>query len=152
DGLGGTSLWAKVMDPMPRAWLVSRAVVTGNPQRDIGSIDVAVTALVASPVDIRIGPSGTVRIVADEPGHVRAATMAATPQLLILSESWHRGWQVRVGGEMRPVVRVFGDFLGCVVDAGRQEVEFTFRPWSFRIGAWISAASVALMLVVFAVL
>jgi uncharacterized membrane protein YfhO len=90
-----------------------------------------------------------VAIVADEPGHIRMTTTAPSPQLLVLSESWHRGWEVRVNSETRPVVRVFGDFLGCVVGPGAQEVEFSFRPSSFRVGAWVSLASTALMLVVF---
>jgi hypothetical protein len=148
DALGGVSYWAEVLDPMPRAWLVSRAIVSESPGRDIGAVDIASTALVAGPVAIRDGPQGAVTITDDKPGQIRATTRAATPQLLVLSESWHRGWEVRVGGEPRPVVRVFGDFLGCVVGAGEQDIQFSFRPWSFRAGAWVSLASVMLMFLV----
>jgi hypothetical protein len=36
--------------------------------------------------------------------------------------------------------------MGCVVEAGDHDVELTFRPWSFRAGAIISGAGLALAL------
>jgi hypothetical protein len=44
-------------------------------------------------------------------------------------ESFLDGWTVRVdGGPPRPAIRVYGDFFGCVVEAGRHRAEFTFDP------------------------
>jgi hypothetical protein len=151
DALGGTSLWAEVIDPMPRAWLASRALVSADPSRDIGAIDVASTALV--PVDLGLagGPTGTVEIVTDEPGRIRLVATAPSRQILILSESWHRGWEVIVDGVAHPVVRAFGDFMGCVLETGRHDVEFRFRPWSFRAGVCVSLAGLSLMCAMFAV-
>ena len=36
--------------------------------------------------------------------------------------------------ELRPVMRVNGDFLGCIVEPGRSKIEFRFRPASLRYG------------------
>jgi hypothetical protein len=49
------------------------------------------------------------------------------------------------------VVPVYGDFLGCVVESGRHEVEFRFRPVSFRVGAWLSGLGLVLLSVSFGV-
>ena len=60
-------------------------------------------------------------------------------------------WQAKVNGETRPVLRVYGDFMGCVVDAGRCEVEFNFRPKSLQLGGWLSAVGLGLALLSFSV-
>ena len=67
-------------------------------------------------------------------------------QLVSLSESWHEGWRVTVDGQPRPLVRVYGDFIGAVVEAGDRDVAFRFQPWSFRVGAWMSAVGLGLMI------
>jgi len=48
------------------------------------------------------------------------------------------------------VLRVYGDFMGCVVDAGQHEVQFRFLPRSFAIGRWASLAGIGLCCVALA--
>ena len=49
------------------------------------------------------------------------------------------------GGEARPVLRLYSDLFGRVVEAGSHRAEFTFDPGDLRIGKRISAAVAALM-------
>lgn len=142
----------RVSDPLPRVRLVSRAVVSSDPGRDIDSIDIESTALVSEELGLPGGEPGRAAIVSDRPGSIKVATEAGSKQLLVLSEAYHDGWRARVDGEEREVMRVYGDFMGCVVDAGRHKVEFSFRPTSLRVGAWVSALGLGLALVFFLIL
>ena len=45
------------------------------------------------------------------------------------------------------MVRVEGDFLGCVVDAGAHHVDLRFMPRSFVYGSIVSAIGAALVAV-----
>jgi hypothetical protein len=138
--------WERVPDPLPRARLVSRAQVSSDPRRDMPGIDPATTGLVETELDLPGGPPGTARIVSDRPGSIAVATESPARQLLIVSESYFPGWTVRVdGGPPRPALRVYGDFFGCVVEAGAHRAEFTFDPDDLRIGKWISTVVATLM-------
>jgi uncharacterized membrane protein YfhO len=37
---------------------------------------------------------------------------------------------------------VYGDYVGCLVEAGRHDVTFTFAPASARAGLWITIVGV----------
>jgi uncharacterized membrane protein YfhO len=79
----------------------------------------------------------------DLPGRIRLATAAPTRQLLVLAESFHPGWTATVDGEPGPLLRVNGDFIGCVVEPGRHVLQLRFAPRSYQVGKWISLAGAA---------
>jgi hypothetical protein len=141
-------LWQGI-EGLPRARLVSRAQVCDLPNQLIGQINVATTALVSSPLELDGGPPGTATLLSDRPGRVSIAVEAPSRQLLVLGESFHPGWRVKVDGERCRPVAVYGDFLGCEVGPGRRQVEFCFEPSSFRKGARLSALGLTLLLVWF---
>ena len=39
-----------------------------------------------------------------------------------------------------PVVRAYGDYMGCVIEAGDRTVDFRFEPRSFHLGAKITGS------------
>jgi hypothetical protein len=130
-------------DALPRARLLARVRVSQDPARDLASLDVAAEALVDHDPGLEPGEPGRARIVRERPGEISVATEARGRRLLVLSESHHPGWRAELDGEPRPLLRVNGDYLGCVVPAGAHEVVFRFAPASLRRGAWLSAASLA---------
>ncbi len=143
--------WQAVPRPLPRARLVACAVGSDRPAADLDAIDPETTALVdpAAAVSLDLeatAPRGEAVLTCDRPGDVRVSTEAGSRQLLVLAESCHEGWQASIDGRPCPVVRVYGDFMGCVVGPGRHAVEFRFRPWSLRAGAWLSALGGVFML------
>ncbi len=137
--------WVRRPDPLPRARLVTAARVSVSPSADLGSIDLETTALVAEPVDLEGGPPGRAGILEERPGRIRVAASAPRRQLLVVAESFHEGWRAAVDGRSRPVVRVYGDFIGCVVPPGESVVELRFRPADLRLGAVISLSALALV-------
>ena len=136
--------WEPVPNPMPHAWLVTAANVSENPAGDIESIDVATTVLVERPLELTGGPAGTVREVENRPGRLRYELQTESPQILVVSESWHPGWEARVDGSGADVLRLDGDFFGAIVPAGSHEVSFVFAPDSLRRGKQISLAGLVL--------
>jgi hypothetical protein len=144
--VNGQRRWAQApAEPLPRARMLCREVVSAEPRRDIERIDVGRIALVDSPLALSAGPEGQARIVSDRPGRVRVAARCESRQLLSLSESGHTGWRATVDGAPADVVRVYGDFIGCVVPAGEHDVEFVFAPASYDIGLSLSLAGLVLM-------
>lgn len=132
-------------NPLPRARLVTRAVPTSMPNIDIERVEVETTALVDRAIALPGRRPGTADIDFDRPGHIRVITSADSRQLLVVSERFHDGWQASVDAEVVPLVRVYGDLMGCEVPEGHHEVAFQFRPWSLRVGGWVSAGAVLVM-------
>jgi hypothetical protein len=133
-------------EPLPRARLVTRSRVSADPNLDIDAIDPAVEALVASPLPLVEGVPGTATITRDEPGNIRIVAETATRQLLVLAERYHRGWTVTVDGRTRRVHRVYGDFMGCLVEPGRHQVRFQFQPQSLAVGRVVSLVALGLVI------
>ncbi|WP_112664481.1 YfhO family protein [Microvirga flavescens] len=52
--------------------------------------------------------------------------------VLVLHDIFYPGWQVRVDGERRPILRANLLFRGVEIGPGRHKVEFTFRPTSLE--------------------
>ncbi len=120
--------------PFPRARLLSRSVVSSTPMADLPGIDLSTTALVETPIELVPAPPGRASVLEDVPGRMRVRTQSPTRQLLVLSEAHHAGWKASCDGAPCPPQRVYGDFLGVVVEAGVHETLFRFEPDSFERG------------------
>ena len=132
--------WLEVPDPLPRARLVSGALASEEPTVDLGQIDVARTALGDYGLVLPPGLAGEAAVLAERPGWIQLRTHCSQPRLLVVSESFDRGWRCRVNGRPQPVLRVNGDFLGCAVEAGESQVLLEFRPASLQAG-WLASLS-----------
>jgi hypothetical protein len=92
---------------------------------------------------------------ADDPEHVRVTVDATAPSLVVVRNSYDEHWNATVDGEPSAVVPVDGFLQGVAVEAGRHEVELTFRDpaigWGLAFGAlaWsaLGAALVACLAV-----
>ena len=130
--------WLRVPGPLPRARLVTRAQISADPLADIRGLDVASVALVDRPLALGKGAAGQVTMLEDRPGYLKVAIDCSTTQLLVLSESFDAGWRAHGGQSELEVIRVYGDFMGCVVPAQIREVVFVFDPNSLRYGGVVS--------------
>ncbi|MCF6284369.1 MAG: YfhO family protein [Candidatus Hydrogenedentes bacterium] len=138
--------WTIHEDALPIARLVAQTVTSDTPREAIERIDVATTAIVAEAVEVSGKLAGTVTWLKNEPGNVVLQTTADTTQLLVFAQRYHPGWRVAVDGEARSLVRVNGDFMGCVVPQGEHEVAFVFWPKSFYYGLLVSGGGLLLTL------
>ncbi len=74
--------------------------------------------------------------------------ITSTPVLLILSETDYPGWQATVDGQPAPILRADYILRAVPLPAGEHTVELTFHPFSFTIGAMISALTLVVIAVV----
>lgn len=138
--------WTIHENALPLARLVTRSQISTAPRDDIERIDLAGAALTDTPLDLPEGTPGTVSRLRNSPGNVTLETEAETSQLLVFAQRFHVGWYATVDGTPATLQRVNGDFMGCVVPAGRHTVHFQFAPASHRYGAWITLAGLVLAL------
>jgi hypothetical protein len=142
----GAGRWLPVPQALPRAWCVSRAVVAIDPGRALPWIEPATAAIVEQGLDLQPGVPGRAVVVADRPGRIEVFVQCATRQFLTVNERHHPGWQVRVDGQVQSVRRAYGEFLGCVVEAGARRVVFEFQPASLLMGRLVSACGLTCVL------
>src|SRR5262249_5258999 len=127
-----------------RARLVSSAQTSDDVKSDIRRIDIALVALVDQLVERLSGEPGRAQIGSDRPGRIVIETTAPGRQLSIVTERFHAGWQAAEDGHCRPVRRVYGEFLGCVVEPGTHRLTLTFEPTSMRRGLQLTLVGLAL--------
>jgi hypothetical protein len=142
--------WLEVPDPLERVRLVTDVHVTANPARDVATVPLESTALVEKPLSLPTGVPGRVTAWKEGAGRFHIWVECPTTQLLVVSESYHPGWEAEVDGRPRSVLRANGDFLGCVIHAGERSVVLRFRPESLHFGRL--ASCLGLMLVSVSVL
>jgi hypothetical protein len=172
--LGSSTLWLRLRNPQPLAWLVDRTVVSENPATDIAKISVTKEALVDkdsyvlqakdnlsdsttaelpeqnqsdATTNVEANSTGTVTTISDSPGDFAFSANCLTEQFLVVGESYHAGWKATVDGQSKPVARADGDFMGVVVEPGEHKIDLKFQPESLRYGRLTSAFGLGLMVV-----
>src|SRR5690606_25233472 len=70
---------------------------------------------------------------------------ASGPRVLVLSESWYPGWRARVDGRDVPVFPANIAMVGLPLNAGEHTVQLAYRPRQFLQGAFVSAASLVIL-------
>jgi hypothetical protein len=152
---------------MPRVRLVHAFRATDQPARELLRIDLANEVLIERAdqdiVEAWLGNSGAesrnadfARIASDRPGNVIIELSASAPAILVLNESYQRGWKATQSGpepaqsgrSQEPrALRINGDFLGFLVPPGRRTVEFRFAPTSLRYGRLFSVCGLGLLVI-----
>jgi hypothetical protein len=140
----------EVTGPMLRVRLVANAIKCAKPADMLPLIDITTTALVGKDLGLESSAPGTATISRDLPGDIAVAVDAPSRQLLVLSESYHGGWTASMDGVSAPVLPVYGDFLGVVVDKGQHAVAFEFLPRDLWWGKRISIIGLVLAGLLFA--
>lgn len=144
-------------DAMPRAWL-AHDIRYADPAQipaivSADGFDPASTVVLGGePADSveRPAPAGpeSVEIVRYEDDTVVLEVTAAADGMLVLSETFERGWHATVDGERVPVEQAYGVVRAVPVTAGTHTVELTYDPWSLRYGLYVSLAGAALSIAV----
>ena len=73
---------------------------------------------------------------------------AAGPGLLVIAESWDRGWSARVDGQERPIARVNQGQMGVLLPEGAHTVALDYHPRGFLLGVIVAAAALLALAVV----
>lgn len=119
-----------------------------------GSVDPAAVALLdcskgnRAPTQLTDPASLTFRILDEKPGSLTIGTdvPAGGRAFLVVSQADYPGWHAHIDGAATPIHRVHGLVQGIEVTGGSSRVELRYEPWSFRIGAATSLATLLALL------
>jgi hypothetical protein len=140
---------------LPRAALVPRARYVEDQDRafyEIGRFDPRREVLVEHRNWTTSYPGRFRAIDVEHDGdRIRVDFDAGEGGYLLISELWYPGWQARVDGEDREIVRANGFFQALEVGPGRHEVLLEYWPVSLGIGLWISAVGLAVFFTLLAI-
>jgi hypothetical protein len=134
-------------DVLPRALLVQDAVPVANLDEAIatmkrGDIDPRQTAVVEGAPTAEITAlgtnTGTSDITTYTAQHVRVDVNVKSPSLLVLTDAVYPGWTATIDGQLAPIYATDAAFRGVFVPAGQHQVDFSYEPWSFRVGLVIA--------------
>ncbi len=77
------------------------------------------------------------------PGRIKIKADLGSDGILVITDNYYPGWRVYVDGEEDRIYRVNGLVRGVFLEKGVHDVIFKYQPMSFRIGALISLAGLA---------
>ncbi len=98
-----------------------------------------------SPISPQFGP-GTAEIVSYKNNEVIIKTKSDQPKLLFLSDNFYPGWKVKIDGEEGKILRANYTFRAVPLVAGEHVVRFYFDSFIFKIGMYISALGLLLLI------
>jgi hypothetical protein len=87
-------------------------------------------------------PSTDVRFAIDDDEHVRLIATTRRFGYLVLDDSFYSGWQVTIDGHSARILAANENFRAVALPAGRDTVDFTYRPASVCVATWLSVLSV----------
>jgi hypothetical protein len=141
---------------LPRAVLVPQTIVRDPRQavRDLFDprFDPRQTAIVEEGEALRpsgeITNGGSVRLVSRSGSRFRLAVTSPSRALLVLSQSFERGWRAQVDGRPSPILRTNLAFQGILLESGKHEVDLEYRPRGLREGVGLALAGILATLLV----
>lgn len=152
---------------LPRAFLVRQARIEEDPLHVLGYLtgkDLAPRELVllserygeaaegieeglfspdTKPEDLN---RATVRFTRDDPGRIQILVRDSPGAWLFVSDTAMRNWHLLRNGSDAPWWRAHLAFRACWVPPGDHELTWTYDSWPFRLGLWMTAASLAILL------
>lgn len=101
---------------------------------------------VSTPVPLlALRGGGSVRVTGYLPGDLRAEVRAPAASMLVLRESWYRGWHATVDGAIVPVQRTLDGYIELAVPSGRHRVALYYTQPGLTAGLALSALALAVL-------
>jgi hypothetical protein len=141
----------KVTGAVPRAVIAPEAVVVGESEAVAAALapsrDPRRTAILEEGEPLRASgpagkPFGTVRFFRGAASRIDLLATLPESGVLVLHDSFERGWRSTVDGRPAPVVRADAAFLGVRLPAGSHRVRFEYHPRGLKEGLGIAAAGI----------
>ncbi len=145
---------------LPRAWLVAEAESVDEEEalrrirgesprpfdpRQTALLEIEPGAMPQLPGGA-ISASASAEVVSYEANRLEIETRADHPTVLVVSEINYPGWKARVDGTEAPIYQTDYLLRGVPLPAGSHRVEMSYAPLTARVGFYISALTLALIL------
>jgi hypothetical protein len=140
---------------MPKAWLVPSVAVITDPGQRLGimandpSFKPDQVALVESPPLLQLesypaqsaSQAGKAEIRVYQANRIVVEAQVLKNSLLVIGEKYYRWWSATVDGKRTEIVPVDHVLRGVYLTPGTHTVEFRFDPLPFKIGKYLTLAS-----------
>ncbi len=94
------------------------------------------------------GPDADVTLERGKSNDTAAVQIEKTrPGVLVMADAWYPGWTATLDGKAADIFPVDGVFRGVEVGEGEHLVAFSYEPFSFEVGKWISALAAVCVLI-----
>jgi hypothetical protein len=140
---------------LPRAFLAGDVRIANNPDEILPALmdaatNLSSTAFIERPPGANksasdAGKTGVAEIVEYQPDKVSVNVRAEKPCLLVLSDLYYPGWNVRVNGQKQPILRTDYLLRGVSVPKGESSVEFSYKPVSFQLGLSLTFLTIGIL-------
>jgi hypothetical protein len=110
-----------------------------------GAAPAALEPRIAPLLTNRVAPPGIAgRITRFEPNRIEAEITAPAAGIVVLNEFMFPGWRAFVDGTESPAVTVDLCLRGVLIEAGRHQIRWVYRPphWPLLLGAWLVGVGV----------
>ncbi len=81
------------------------------------------------------------KIISYQSNHVEIQVSASTPAILVLTDTYYRGWKAYVDNVETPIYRANYSLRAIIIPQGNHVVQFIYRPLSVTIGLYITLGS-----------
>jgi hypothetical protein len=136
---------------MPRAFLMGRARRCADGAESLSlmadGFDFRKEVLIEGDGQVKAtgeASGGKAEITRYEPNRVVVKTESSGSAWLVLTDTWFRGWTARVNGKPEEIRRAYHAFRAVRVPAGKNVVEFRYKPGSFLFGFLMSLMGVVM--------
>lgn len=124
---------------LPRAFVPARVESIPDEKARLAKLaapdfDPKAVAYVETAVDLPEAARGRVTIVAETPSEVTLSVSMETPGLVVLTDTWDKGWRAQLGGAPVPILIANHALRGVVVPQGSWILKMTYQPSSFPTG------------------
>ncbi len=140
---------------LPRAFLADKAVIIKDekkileklkskdfePEKEVILEEDFVNAHRAESIEQR----AVANILKYDPGEVIVEAETSAPRFLVLSDTYYPGWKAYVDGKIDKIYRADYILRAVYLTPGRHIVKFTYDPFSFKIGAMITLATIGVL-------
>jgi hypothetical protein len=145
----------EVTDAVPRTYVAEHAVYNLDPKSTLErmtseSFDPLRDVILDAPVHLETEGvfQSNAAITVYENNRVLIDAQLSEPGVLVLTDAFHPGWKVFVGGQEQTIRRANYLFRAVELPAGNHRVEFVYDPISFKIGLMISSLTLAFLIAV----
>lgn len=139
---------------LPKAWLVPAVQLVADPRQRLMFMespyfDPAAVGLVESLPPPGMVPAGRgkadgrVSVEGYEPNKIVVRAATSQNALLVLGEKYYKWWRAWVDGKEQEIHPVDHILRGVYLGPGEHRVEFVFDPLPFKIGKYLTLASIA---------
>ena len=142
---------------LPRAFVASTVQIAPGHEEAWAAIhapdfDPSTTAVIETTSDMMPGSGrgaaahGEVSVIENRPGRLSLRATLAAPGVVVISQVWYPGWQVRIdGAPAGQPLRTDYTFQGIPLDAGTHEIVLVFDPAVWRLGWGLAIGAIIVL-------